>query len=112
VVQQVRKSKEAVSLDEVADSNAAKKSKEKKRNESLTSEMMYGKSAYKRTATATMQERDMGYARLHDFYNNKSVEMFWDVTPEATANQVFKLKVGKEEVFLSAVELQKYLRWV
>jgi len=107
-----RKAKEAVSLDEVADSNTVKKSKETKRNDSLSEDLMYGKNAYKRTVRDTMQERDMGYARLHDFYNHKSVEMFWDFSPEATANQVFRLKVGKETVVLGAVELQKSLRWV
>lgn len=100
------------SLDAVADSNAHQKAQESKRDEKFNKEMMYGQSAYKRTVHDTAAERDARYARLHDFGHNKQVEMMWDFQPEAIRNQVFKLKVGKEEVYLSAAELQKYLRWV
>lgn len=106
------KTKAIRSLDDVEDVNAHKKKQESKRDEALAEDLMYGKQAYKRTVNNTMQERDLKYARLADFYHNKSVEMFWDINPETISKQLFRLKVGKEEVVISAVQLQKYLRWV
>lgn len=106
------KTKAIRSLDDVEDVNAHKKKQESKRDEALAEDLMYGKQAYKRAVNDTMQERDLKYARLADFYHNKSVEMFWDINPETISKQLFRLKVGKEEVVISAVQLQKYLRWV
>lgn len=105
-----------VSVDEVEAANQRQKQLESKRDTEFNSGMMYGKGAYKRSLSATMQERDMGRARLHDLYHNRDVEMFWDVSPEMTAKQLFRLdiktKQGTVQLVLSAVELQKYLRWV
>lgn len=100
------------SLDDVSAHNAHKTAREDKHNDKLSSELMYGKNAAKRTVRDTVEERDRRYARLHDFYNNKSVEIIWDLNEECIRNQVFMLKVDGKEVILSAVELQKYLRWV
>lgn len=100
------------SLDDVAAHNAHKKAREDKHDEKLTNELMYGKNAHKRTVRDTIAERDRKYARLHDFYNNRSVEMMWDLSDEAIRSQVFMLRVDGKEIVLSAVELQKYLRWV
>lgn len=104
--------KESVSLDEVADSNAVKKTKESKRDESFTKKMMYGDKAYQRTVRATQNERDAGRARLHPLGGEGDVEMFWDFSDDAIRQQVFRLKVGDKITYLSAVELQKSLRWV
>lgn len=102
-----RKSEDKVSLDEAAGG--------KKRPAELPREdrdMLYGYKAYKRTATDTAQERDLQYARLHDWHHNKNVQMWWDINPQTISRQLFRLKVGSEEIVLSAVELQKYIRWV
>jgi hypothetical protein len=75
-------------------------------------DMLYGNKAYKRTVRDTAAERDLRYARLHDWYHNKSVEMWWDLNQDAIERQLFRIKIGDSEVILSATELQKYLRWV
>lgn len=98
--------------DEVLEENIQKKDRDTKQNHVLGDELMYGKQAYKRTVRDTVQERDMRYARLHSFGGKTSVEMFWDLGPEAIQHQVFKIKVGTQEAIISAVEMQKYIRWV
>lgn len=108
----VAKEKIGVSLDEVEAGNALKKSREGKRNEALTEDLMYGKRSYERTIHSTMEERDRKHAILHDFGHNERVEMVWDLNQDGIRDQVFMLKVGSSEVIISAVELQKYLRWV
>lgn len=108
----VDKKKVTVSLDDVEAANAHQKLHEKKRDTALTEDLMYGKRSYERTVRATMEERDQQHAILHDFGHNKRVEMVWDLNRDGIRDQVFILKVGDEEVILSAVELQKYLRWV
>lgn len=75
-------------------------------------DLMYGDKAYKRTVRDTVAERDMGYGRLHTFGGSHKVEMFWDYNKSMADKQLFKLKVGDEEVIISAIEMQKYLRWV
>jgi hypothetical protein len=101
------------SLDDVQDNNAHISARDAKRDERLSEELMYGKTAYKRTARDTMQEKELRQARLHSFGGGPSdVQLFWDLGPEAIAKQLVKLRVGGQEVVLSAVELQKYLRWV
>lgn len=108
-----RKADTTVSLDDVEAANANQKARESKRDDRLTKDLMYGQEAYKRSISTTQQERDTRYARLHSFGGGpSSVQMFWDFDPQAIERQLFKLRVGKEEVVLSAVELQKYLRWV
>lgn len=68
--------------------------------------------AYKRGIRDTKEERDIAYGRVSDHLHNKSVELFWDLSPEAKQNQLFRLKVGREEVVLDAEQFMKYLRWV
>ena len=79
----------------------------------MTRRPLYEKNeTYRRTVNDTITERDLGYARLIDVNNHKSVEMFWDFDPKATEDGIFRLKVGKEDVFLDAEQFRKYLRWV
>lgn len=99
-------------LDEVENVNAHQKSLENKRNEKLTKDLMYGDKAYKRTVRDTITERDSKYARLHSFAGNRDVKMHWDCNSQCIKDQVFEIRVGEERAFISAVELQKYLRWV
>lgn len=107
------KLKEAsVSLDDVEASNVLKKQREDKRNDKLTEDLMYGKKAYKRTVTDTMAERDAKGAYLSDFGHKHKIVMEWDMNTESIRDQIFRLTVGDKVVYLSAVELQKYLRWV
>lgn len=75
-------------------------------------ELMYGDKAYKRTMSDTIAERDLGYGRLHTFGGSSKVEMFWDYNKSMTEKQLFKLRVDGKEVILSAIEMQKLLRWV
>lgn len=98
--------------DDVVDTNAHKKQREDKRDEKLASEMMYGKQAYKRTVTDTSEERDKRYARLHSFGGSTQVEMRWDLNADSIRDQVFEIRVGDKTAIISAVELQKYIRWV
>lgn len=102
----------SVALDEIVDANAEQKRKESKRDERFQQDIMYGQKAYKRNVHDTIQERDTRYARLHTFGGATNVQMFWDFHPEAIQKQLFKLRIGDQEVVLSATELQKYLRWV
>lgn len=112
-----RKAKEGDTLvtrttDEVLDTNTHKKVREDKRNDKLTDDLMYGKNAGKRTVRDTMAERDRHYVQLHTFGGNSTVYMGWDLNEKSIRDQVFMLQVGDQKVYLSAVELQKYLRWV
>lgn len=99
-------------LDAVEEENVRKKARDKKRDHKLTDDLMYGKTATKRTVKNTIEERDKKYARLHSFGGKTNVEMFWDLGPEAIRDQVFRIRVGDQAAIISAVELQKYLRWV
>lgn len=75
-------------------------------------DLMYGNNAHKRTVTNTIQERDRKYGRLHSFGGSTLVEVFWDLSPAAIRDQVFKIKIGNQEAIISAMELAKYTRWV
>lgn len=107
------KVKEAtVALDDVEAANAHQKKLEKKRNTKLQEELMYGKTAHKRTVRDTMVERDSKGAYLHDMGHSHRIIMEWDMNEQAIRDQVFKLTIGDKTAYISAVELQKYLRWV
>lgn len=98
--------------DDVVEENANKKARESKRDTKLADELMYGKKAYKRTVRDTIQERDSKSAQLHSFGGAGKVTMAWDLNDASIRDQVFMLNVGKETTYISAVELQKYLRWI
>lgn len=84
----------------------------RKVNEKFQEDMMYGKKAYKRTDRDTIDERDQKGAYLHDLGSKHRVIIEWDLNQQAMEDQVFKLTIGKNEAYLSATEIQKYLRWV
>lgn len=67
---------------------------------------------YKRNIHDTKSERDQGYGLLIDLKNKKPVKMYWDFNEQATADGIFRLVVGEEEVYLDAEQVRKYLRWV
>jgi len=67
---------------------------------------------YKRTVQATREERDLGYGRLIDFNNRRSVQMYWNVNDAMTEDGVFILRIDGVEVYLDAEQFRKYLRWV
>lgn len=101
-----------VSLDEVQASNALKKERESKRNEQLTKDMMYGTKAHKRTIHDTEAEKNQKFARLHDFGGKHEVVMVWDINEQGIRDQVFMIRIGDKTAYLSAVQLQKYIRWI
>lgn len=106
------KKDEERSVDAVVEENVAKKARESKRNDKLTEELMYGKKAHKRTIRDTTSERDRHWARLHSFGGQGDIVMAWDLNEQSIRDQIFMIKVGNQTTYLSAVEIQKYLRWI
>jgi hypothetical protein len=104
--------KATATTDEVVDENTHKKLREDKRDDKFNDGIMYGKKAAKRTIRDTMNERDARGAILHNLGGGPRVIMEWDMNQQSIAHQVFKLQIGKEIAYLSAVEIQKFLRWV
>lgn len=107
-----KKTGDTLTTDDVLKENIQKKERESKRDDKLTEDLMYGKDAGKRTVRDTIEERDRKGAYLHSFGGGKRVVIEWDLNADAIRDQVFRLTVGDEHVYLSAVEIQKYLRWV
>lgn len=98
--------------DDVVEENVHKKQREDKRDDKFNDDMMYGKKAYKRGVRDTMIERDARGAILHNLGGGPRVMMEWDLNEKSIAHQVFKLTIGKETAYLSAVEIQKHIRWI
>lgn len=65
-----------------------------------------------KTVRQVRNERDAGQARLINFKSAKPVEMQWGMNDSTVQDQVFILKIGKEEAWLSAEDMQRFLRWV
>ena len=104
--------KATVTTDDVLDHNTHMKQREDKRDDKFNDDMMYGKKAYKRTVRDTMVERDERGTELHNLGGGPRVLMTWDMNEKSIAHQVFKLTIGKETAYISAVEMQKSIRWV
>lgn len=67
---------------------------------------------YAKSIDALRDERDVAFARLLNFKNGTPVEMRWNMNQATIADQIFILKVGQEEVMLSAEDMMRFLRWV
>ena len=65
-----------------------------------------------RTVQDVKQERDSGKARLLNFGTKHAVEMAWGMNQDTIDDQIFILKIGDNEAWLSAEEMQRFLRWV
>lgn len=68
--------------------------------------------AYKRTVRDTISERDSGHGRLIDLANRNQVHVWWGFSDQATADGVFRIKIGDKEAVLDAEQMLKFLRWV
>lgn len=99
-------------VDNAVEENGLKKTREPKRNDKLTKEMMYGQKAYKRNVRETMEERDRRFAELHSFGGQGRVVMAWDLNEQGIKDQIFMIQIDDKKAYLSAIEIQKYLRWV
>lgn len=58
------------------------------------------------------EECNRGYANLIDFNHHKQVSIRWGMNEKSVADQVFILKIGSEEAYLSSEDIMRYLRWV
>lgn len=59
------------------------------------------------------QEMQSRQAGLRSYGGTQSgAEILWDISEKAKQDQIFILRVGKEEVLLDAEELRRYLRWI
>lgn len=65
-----------------------------------------------KTVRDVKKERDSGRARLLNLKNGTPVEMQWGMSDASVNDQVFILKIGKEEAWLHAEDIQRFLRWV
>lgn len=65
-----------------------------------------------KTVRDVKKERDSGRARLLNLKNGTAVEMQWGMSDASVNDQVFILKIGKEEAWLHAEDIQRFLRWV
>lgn len=64
------------------------------------------------TVDDVRKERDSGEAQLINFKNGTPVTMRWGMNQYTEADQIFSIRVGKEEAYLSVEDIQRFLRWV
>ena len=65
-----------------------------------------------KTSWDVIKERDAQKARLLNFSNGNTVEIFWDLNEAAIADRMFKMRIGDKEAILNAEEVRRFLRWV
>lgn len=66
-----------------------------------------------KTVRDVKEERDLGYARIPNrgASGPSYMEMYWKLNPDATRDQVIKLKLGDKEVFIYWEDMLRYGRW-
>ena len=65
-----------------------------------------------KTSWDVIKERDAQKARLLNFSNGNTVEIFWDLNEAAIQDRMFKMRIGDKEAILNAEEVRRFLRWV
>ncbi len=62
---------------------------------------------FKKVLERKPKARIKSFSGKHDY-----VEVMWDLNDKAIADQMFKIKIGKEEAIINREELYHYLRAV
>ncbi len=70
-----------------------------------------GKAHRNQTVEDVRGERDFGFGHLRDYGKGRSVTIEWGYNQAVRDDGLFKLKVGKEEVLLSAEDILRFTRW-
>jgi hypothetical protein len=64
----------------------------------------------RRGGLSLVELRDRGWARVREV-KGREATFIWGVKDDLAAENLFKIKVGKEEYIFDAEEFRKYLRW-
>ena len=57
-----------------------------------------------------MEVRDRGYGKVYEMKGN-DVTLIWGVRDDLAHENLFKLKIGRQEYIFDAEEFRKFLRW-
>lgn len=64
-----------------------------------------------KTTWDVVEERDAHKARLLNFSNGNTVEVFWGLNEDMTRDGMIKMKIGDKEAILNAEEVRRMIRW-